>query len=184
MKSKKNKTEEFRQEEQVYQTGSTNPPKTYWGILAFLLVLVIFLCGISTALGLMNIRLFRELSNVESPQEEPPVAFSEAARIEAKDMDEALVEFSLGFTGQGVPDFWQLYNELPQGVYITEVDSDSLAALGGLMPGDVLTQFEGVPVPNADALASLLEEYGSGEGLTVEVCRDGAFLTLTLTEKE
>ena len=183
MKNKRSKTEEIPQEEQVYQTGSTNPPKTYGGILAFLLVLVIFLCGISTALGLMNIRLFRELSNMENPQENPAVAFSEAAQIESDATDEALVEFSMGFTGQAVPAFWQLYNELPQGVYIAEVDSDSLAALGGLMPGDVLTHFDGIPVPNADTLAALLEEYGNEEGLTVEVCRDGAFLTLTFTKE-
>lgn len=181
MKKQKNTPEEFWQEEPTYQTGSTNPPKNHGGIVAFLLALVIFLCGISTALGLMNIRLFRELSTTESPQENAAVAFSEAARAEARAVDAALVEFSLGFTGQGVPDFWQLYNELPQGVYIAEVDGDSAAALGGLLPGDILTHFDGIPVPNADTLQSLLEEYAIEEGMTVEVCRDGSIITLTLT---
>ena len=181
MKKQRNYSEEFWKDEPTYQTGSTNPPKSHGGIIAFLLALVIFLCGISTALGFMNIHLFRELSNVEYPQENAAVAFSEAAQAEAKTIDAALVEFSLGFTGQGVPDFWQLYNELPQGIYIAEVDGNSIAALGGLLPGDILTHFEGIPVPNADTLQSLLEEYEIEEGMTIDVCRDGSIITLTLT---
>ena len=182
MKKQKQTSEEFWQEEPTYQTGSTNPPKNYGGILAFLLALVIFLCGISTALGLMNIRLFRELSNAESLQDNSAVAFSESAYEETKAVDTELVEFSLGFSGQGVPDFWQLYNQLPQGVYISDVTYNSPAAMGGLLPGDILTHFDGIPVPNADTLQSLLEAYASGEALTVDICRDGTELTLTLWE--
>ena len=95
MKKQKNTPEEFWQEEPTYQTGSTNPPKNHGGIVAFLLALVIFLCGISTALGLMNIRLFRELSTTESPQENAAVAFSEAARAEARESTQISRTFAM-----------------------------------------------------------------------------------------
>lgn len=181
MKEKKPTTEEFWQEEQTYQTGSTNPPKSYGGIIAFLLVLVIFLCGISTALGLMNIHLFRQLSTMEQPQEDCAVAFSDAPRVESQTVDAAQIYFTPGFTGQSVPDFWQHYHDLPQGVYITQVDENSTAALCGLLPGDVLTHFDGIPVPNADTLLSLLPDYAPGLCLDIQVCREGSSITLRLT---
>ena len=45
----------------TYQTGSTRPPKSRGGLLAFLLILVILLLGAVTILGVMNIKLFRQL---------------------------------------------------------------------------------------------------------------------------
>ena len=44
-----------------YETGSTRPPKNHGGIVAALLIGVIFLGGITSGLGLLNIRLFRQL---------------------------------------------------------------------------------------------------------------------------
>ena len=48
-------------DESVWQTGSTQPPKNRGGLVALLLILVIFLCGIVTLLGILNIRLFQKL---------------------------------------------------------------------------------------------------------------------------
>ena len=42
----------------TYQTGSTQPPKNRGGLMAVLLILVIFLAGLTSVLGIMNIRLF------------------------------------------------------------------------------------------------------------------------------
>ena len=59
-----------------YQTGSTQPPKSHQGLIAVLLILVILLCGAVTALGLVNIRLFRELTG-QNASAQTPVSFSE-----------------------------------------------------------------------------------------------------------
>lgn len=50
-------------EQDFYQTGKTQPPKSHGGLIAVLLVLVILLCGIVSVLSLLNIRLFRQISN-------------------------------------------------------------------------------------------------------------------------
>ena len=50
--------EESRQQSH-YRTGNTSPHKTHRGAVAVLLVAVIFLGGLATASGLLNIRLFR-----------------------------------------------------------------------------------------------------------------------------
>lgn len=46
-----------------YETGSTKPPKNRGGIIAVLLIAVIFLGAISSALGVLNIKLFRKLES-------------------------------------------------------------------------------------------------------------------------
>ena len=78
MKEKKPTTESFDQWEtwaqRTYRTGGTQPPKSSGGLIAFLLVVIIFLCGISTALGMMNIRLFHQLTTL-SYEETSPVTF-------------------------------------------------------------------------------------------------------------
>ena len=56
-------------EESSWQTGSTIPPKSRGGIVAVLLVLVIFLSGIVTVLGILNVKLFHQLRQQEQQEE-------------------------------------------------------------------------------------------------------------------
>ena len=48
-------------DESVYGTGPTQPPKSRGGIVALMLILIIFLCGIIAFLGILNVRLFSQL---------------------------------------------------------------------------------------------------------------------------
>ena len=64
-------------DEQVYGTGNTMPPKSHRGIIALLLMLVIFLSGIVSALSFLNIRLFWELNAQNDRQDPAPMSFSE-----------------------------------------------------------------------------------------------------------
>ena len=50
----------------TYQTGSTQPPKSHGGLVAVLLVVVIFLCGVVTIMTVLNIRLVRQLNRLPS----------------------------------------------------------------------------------------------------------------------
>lgn len=59
-------------DDSVYGTGPMEPPKSRGGIVALLLILVIFLCGLITVLGILNIRLFKQLST----QEETPLSIA------------------------------------------------------------------------------------------------------------
>ena len=52
----------------IYGTGRTNPPKNRGGIIAFLLVLVIFLGGLASVLGILNVRLFTQLKEQSKKQ--------------------------------------------------------------------------------------------------------------------
>ena len=62
----------------AYGTGRVKPPKTHNGLLALLLVLIIFMTGIITVLGLLNVRLFKELNTQETAEEDTlSISFSE-----------------------------------------------------------------------------------------------------------
>lgn len=54
----------------TYQTGSTQPPKTYRGVIAVLLIAVTTLGSLASALGILNIRLLAKLEqmNAENSQ--------------------------------------------------------------------------------------------------------------------
>ena len=65
----------------VYGTGKTKPPKSRGGIIALLLVVVIFLSGIASALGILNIKLFRQLNDRQ--ESSVPMSFSICQETEA-----------------------------------------------------------------------------------------------------
>ena len=52
---------DYTWDDRYYGTGNTEPPKEHHGPMALMLILIIFLFGIVTVLGILNIRLFQEL---------------------------------------------------------------------------------------------------------------------------
>ena len=66
--------EEYRNQNEpwdpsIYGTGRTQPPKNHGGLIAVLLVVVIFLGGLVSVLGILNVKLFKELNH--QPKENP-----------------------------------------------------------------------------------------------------------------
>ena len=69
-------------DDSVYGTGPTEPPKSRGALVALMLILIIFLCGIVTMLSLMNIRLFREL-NTDKQEKDLAISFTTEPTEEA-----------------------------------------------------------------------------------------------------
>lgn len=69
-----------RRQESSYSTGSTTPPKDHGTVLAVVLIMVIFFGGLSSALSLLNIRLF---SDTTVQAEETPVTFVSGGTVNA-----------------------------------------------------------------------------------------------------
>ena len=92
--NKKYSPKYYREEEpwdtDSWQTGSTEPPRNKSGATALLLILVIFLCGIITVLGILNVKLFNQLQVAEEastsirflPEETLPEAPTEILPVE------------------------------------------------------------------------------------------------------
>ena len=54
----------------IYGTGRTRPPRNRGGIVAVLLVIVIFLSGLVSVLGILNVRLFAQLKDLSDKPED------------------------------------------------------------------------------------------------------------------
>ena len=68
----------------IYGTGRTHPPKNHGGTIAVLLVIVIFLGGLVSVLGILNVKLFAQLKEQSKEQNDSlsVVAQFDESRIE------------------------------------------------------------------------------------------------------
>lgn len=177
-------------ESNTYQTGNTRPPKSHTALIAFLLVLVIFLCGAVTALSLTNIRLFRQLSKT---QDENVLPFSFFAGRETAPTSETRSpadlfrdtsgntpgKASLGVEGEELSTFYQLYYHLPQGFYVNEVTRGSSAYKAGLRAGDILLSLDGYAISCPEDLTGILSGYRPGQTVHLVFCRGNRQLQIS-----
>ena len=78
----------------------------------------------------------------------------------------------LGITGATVTEINAGYYDLPQGVYVSEVESGSAAANGGVMAGDIITAIGNTPVRTIENLSQALTGYSAGDSAVLKVCRE------------
>ena len=75
---------DYTWDDRYYGTGNTQPPKEKHGLMALMLILVIFLFGIITVLGILNIRLFQELK-LKKQETELSISFTTEATQPAQE---------------------------------------------------------------------------------------------------
>ena len=159
-----------------YRTGQTEPAKSYRGIIAFLLILVIFLSGIVSALGAMNIRLFQMLAQMGA-EDDTPLSFSQETDPTIEDSATALLVSGMSCVEPGEV-YRELYH-LPQGLYVAHVEENSPAQLAGIAPGDVLMKIAQTQIPDLTALESVMTQF-SGNRVAFTVSRNGEELQFDL----
>ena len=173
---------DFRNHTGTYQTGRTQPPKHYQGVLAFLIGLVILLSGISTALSIMNLKLYWKLNTVEKA---PQVTFSRAEDVprptEAIHEEVRELQEHLGITGTVIPAVYQRYYKLPNGIYVSRVADRSEAQEKGLVAGDIITALDGYPIHDDKMLDIWSEKKEEGDPVELTLYRTGSELSMTLT---
>ena len=91
---------------------------------------------------------------------------------------------TLGITGEGVSSFYQHYYRMPAGLYITQIDPDSDAALKGLIAGDILLSIDDVRVTNMDEANNAIFDKNPGDTVTVIIYRKGMQYRVDLTLAE
>ena len=92
----------------------------------------------------------------------------------------------LGIQGESFSSYYRRFYQLPQGVYITEVEAGSPAQTAGLMRGDIITRADGSSVSDMETLNSLLYTHSAGDTMLLTVYRGGhqGNVEITLTEKK
>jgi serine protease Do len=62
------------------------------------------------------------------------------------------------------------------GIYITDVQTDGLAATAGLAPGDIITKIQGEPIDSDHPFQNQLFQFEPGDRINVEILREGDLL--------
>lgn len=159
-----------------YRTGYAEPEKRSRGVIAILLVCVIFLAGLVAVMGFMNVRLTQLLA--DSSQEKAPLSFSEGE-------GETVTEDAMTLEGMALAEADPLYqklHDLPEGLYVSCVEEGSRAEDLGIAPADVLLAVEETPVETLEQLQNLLD-LQRGD-LHLLMCRRGEHFTVTLSVSE
>jgi membrane-associated protease RseP (regulator of RpoE activity) len=152
-----------------YETGSTKPPKSRGGLVAVLLVLVILLCGITSYLSVLNVRLVLQI-NQDEPDSQIQFLPATTAPTTVDDHSDDLLP---GVEGRTVSAPEQAFYHWPAGVVVTKVSPDSPAAEAGLMLGDILTEIDGTAVTDVKSLQAAVAALQTGDAVSVTYCRDG-----------
>ena len=160
----------------VYGTGRTQPPKSNNGPFALLLILVIFLCGIITLLGIMNVKLFQQLNRKEE-EEQLAISFT-PPETEAAATEPALI----------IESTTPVVCADPEPHIDLQTSPESVANIpqeGGLSLQEIYKQ-------NIPSVVSISTAYTSGTGVILSedgyivtnahVLEDAAAITIRLTD--
>lgn len=89
----------------------------------------------------------------------------------------------LGIKGTDVSEEYAKYYNMPQGVYVSEVSSDSPAQNGGMKKGDIIVKFAGKEITSMTGLQEKLSNTKAGTKVKIVVKRsdNGEYKEKTLT---
>jgi serine protease Do len=150
-------------DDQYYGTGNTKPPKERGGLVALMLILIIFLFGIIAVLGILNIRLFREL---KLKRQETELSISFTTEVTAP--PESIPVY--------LPEEASVYSESPavSSIQITQTPQsrENIPAEGGLSLQDIYTK-------NIGSVVSIIcqTRSGSNTGTGVVLSQQGYLVT-------
>lgn len=143
-------------EENSYRTGRTQPPKSRSSLIAVLLAVIIFLGGLVSALGLMNIKLFRQ--TVETPDNGDNIGFSQDATTESSTPS---VPESTGAAISG--DASIQLNQTPEAI-------ENIPQAGGLSLQEIYAK-------NIASVVSIICNNGTSSGTGVVISQNGYIVT-------
>ena len=189
MKRKDNETQyPDPNENSTYQTGFTKPPKKYSLLVVILLVLVVFLSGLSSILGLLNVKMFSVFYEQEH-QEEIPLSLeidNGITQTKEETFPSILGTKIIGITGDPVTPAYQRHFQLPEGLFITYVEEGTSAHIQGIQEGDVLISLGDTKITDQSHIEAFLENRSIGDTFQAVVYRrdTDTRLTVELTVEE
>ena len=139
-------------EQDSYETGSTKPPKNRGGLITLLLIAVIFLGGIASVLGVMNVKLFRQLN-----QSDP----SDMTFFETQATDSVETDTESATESATTADTTVELNKTPDSV-------ENIPQEGGL-------SYQQIYEKNIASVVSISCDTGSGTGVVLS--KDGYIVT-------
>lgn len=90
----------------------------------------------------------------------------------------------IGISGRDITSDIAKSNNIPEGIYVVQVQEFSASEKGGIQAGDIIQQFDGKSVKSVSDLNKIKAEHKSGDVVKVQVYRDGTTKTLSLKLSE
>lgn len=175
-------TEHF--DNQTYNIGHTAPPKSRGGLIAVLLIVIIFLGGVISILGLLNISLFQQLLKKDKNQAALAVAVREndpdASDLELTYSDETIV---LEYSPQSMDYYPQSGGMSLQGIYESTVRSLVSVETGNQNGTGVILTADGYILTNSYLLTGgdkINIQLSNGEKLPAAVVGRDSFSDLAI----
>lgn len=129
-------------------------------------------------IGITNMKMMSSLSSIEG------IGFAIPSTT-VREVVNAIISYgevrgrpSIGITVGQIPENVAMHYEMPEGLYISMVSEGSDAEKKGIVPGDVLTAVDGVPVTDVDQVNDIKNAKAVGETMLFTVWRDGKELEI------
>lgn len=87
----------------------------------------------------------------------------------------------IGIAGIDLDESSSEYYNLPVGIYIKQIYSNSPAALSDLKPGDVITAINGTKITSMDELNKIKNSKNIGDEIILDIYRNAETIQITLT---
>lgn len=172
----------------TYQTGASKPHKRQSVLITVLLMAVIFLGGLASVLGVMNVRLLTQLmqqentvlplslDNTASFAEQIP-SLSRGNAVEVQGSESDALEHQLGFKVREINELCRQYWDLTAGLEVFSVLSGDCQ----LQEGDILLSFDGELLTSISQLHTFINRTEIGHSVKLEVLRGRQSFTVELT---
>ena len=83
---------------------------------------------------------------------------------------------AIGITVGSIPESAASHYDLPEGLYISDVSAGSDAEKQGILPGDILTAVNGIPVTTTEEINEIKNKLQVGDTMEFTIWRDGKVL--------
>lgn len=90
----------------------------------------------------------------------------------------------IGISGRDITSDIAKSNNIPEGVYVVQVQEFSASEKAGIQVGDIIEQFDGKSVKSVSDINKIKAEHKSGDVVKVQVYRTGSTKTLSLKLSE
>lgn len=128
--------------------------------------------------GVTNMKMMSSYSSIEG------IGFAIPSST-VKEVVNSIVRFgevrgrpSIGITVGAIPENAKSQYDLPDGLYISEVADGSDAKAKGILPGDIITAVNGIPVTTTEEIGAIKNQLQVGDVMVFSIWRDGETLEI------
>ncbi len=129
--------------------------------------------------GITNMKMMSSYSSIEGIGFAIPSATAQTVVNSLVRYGEFRGRPSIGITvGAIPPEAEERYEQLPKGLYITDVQQNSDAWAQGVRPKDILLEVNHIPVVTTNDVSEIKDQYGVGDSLHFTIWRKGEILEM------